>query len=108
LIAEIAQQHVAAAGLAESRIHRLLVDDRGLLAGEPRGAENACELVAHGRYAFGRRGREIGEDVVDVDGVGQVAGGIGRRVAGIDQDDRLARDQVGKLGGGNEDFLTHG
>jgi hypothetical protein len=55
----------------------------------------------------GRRGGEIGEDVVDIDGVRQVAGGVGRRVAGVDHDGRFGLDHVGKLGGGNEDFLTH-
>ena len=107
-IAEIAQQHVAAAGLAEAGVHRLLVDHRGLVAGQAGGAERGGELLAHRRDAVGRRGGEIGEDVVDVDGAGKVAGGIGRRDRGCrSRTVARRRDHVGEFGGRNENFLSH-
>src|SRR6202011_847446 len=43
-IAEHGQEIIAAAGLAETGIHRLFVDDRGFLAREPGAAEGVGEL----------------------------------------------------------------
>ena len=68
--------------LPKAGIHRLLVDNRGLSAREAGGAEDAGEFLAHGSDAIACRGCEVSEDVVDVDGLDQVAGCVtGSRVS---------------------------
>jgi hypothetical protein len=88
-IAEKLQQEVAAAGLAEARIHRLLVDHRSLAAGQAGTAEGRREFLLQLVHAFGRRGGEEREDLVEIDGAGDMPGRIGVGIARVDDDTRF-------------------
>src|SRR6202043_3200354 len=95
-IAEVPQQDVAAARLAEAGVHRLLVDDRGFRAGKAGVAERLGEFVRERLEAFRGGCREVGENVVDVDRARQVAGRVGGGIAGVDENDVSGLQQVGK------------
>jgi hypothetical protein len=106
-IAEHVQQIIAAAGLAEAGVHRLLVDDGGLLARKPGGAEGIGEFRLQLVHALGSRGRKIGEDFMHIDGARQMTRTVAIGITGVDDDTRLRRQEIGKFAGRNQ-YVRHG
>src|SRR5262249_4414626 len=103
-IAEHGEQVIAAAGLAEAGVHRLLVDHGRLLAGETGRAEGVGELGLQFVHAFGRGGREIRKYLVDVHRVRQMPRAVSIGIASVDDDTRLFLEKFGEFGGSNQDF----
>ena len=88
-ILQPAQQKVTTAGLAEAAVHRVFIEHRSGCARQSDRAEGVGEGLLQFAQAFGGGACKEGEDLTHVHRAGKMSCGIGSRIAGVDQNDRL-------------------
>src|SRR6185369_15024680 len=74
---------------------------------KPGGAERIGEFRLQLLNAFRRRGRQIREDFMDIDGSREMPRAVGIRIAGVDDDTRFFLEEFREFAGSNQN-VRHG
>ena len=106
-VAEELEQEKAPARLAETSVHRLLVNERMFFTRKTSFSKYTRKLVGQFLQTFRGGFREIGKDVMGVDRVRDMTRGIAVRIARINNNNVVILHVFPHLGGLEENLVLH-